>query len=170
MARREPRFVAWELSRDHARSFGANPLKADLWTSDPETVASWLESRGTRVPFLPGIVAGLDLVGVRRCLQPDLSVVPHIYYGASGRSLSLFLVPRSLHQGESRLYVVQGNIVRLFRVGGMTVGIVSDRREDVAAFERALKTSRARIPTEPKAMVVTIPTRMIDPGSIRLLS
>jgi anti-sigma factor RsiW len=134
-------FVAWELSRDHDHCFGRPRLPAKVWSSDPAHVAEWFQGQGTRVPVIPEAAGGLELVGARYCLLLDRRVA-HLYYSNGDHHLSLFLVPGPVRDtsGERR---PRGNFVRLLRVGGTTVGLVSEEEHSVEAFRRALSTSVA---------------------------
>jgi anti-sigma factor RsiW len=134
-------FVAWELSRDHDHCFGMRRLPAEVWSSDPVHVAQWLEDHGTGGPAIPDAARGLELVGARYCGLLDRRVA-HLYYTNGERHLSLFLVPGPVHD-VSRELRPRGNFVRLMRVGGTTVGIVSEEAESVEAFKRALSSTIA---------------------------
>lgn len=134
-------FVAWELSRDHDHCFGKRRLPAEVWSSNPIHVAQWLEGRGTRVPAIPEAAGGLELVGARYCGLLDRRVA-HLYYSNGERHLSLFLVPGPVRD-PSREMRPRGNYVRLLRVGGENVGIVSEEEESVEAFTRALSSTVA---------------------------
>ena len=134
-------FVAWEISRDHDHCFGKRRLPAEVWSSDPAHVTAWLEGRGTSVPAIPDAAGGLELVGARYCGLLDRRVA-HLYYTNGERHLSLFLVPGPVRD-LSRELRPRGNFVRLMRVGGTTVGIVSEEEESVEAFKRALSSTLA---------------------------
>jgi len=134
-------FVAWELSRDHDHCFSRRHLPAEVWSSDPARIAEWLEGRGTSVPVIPEAAGGLELVGARYCGLPDRRVA-HLYYTNGEHRLSLFLVPGPVRD-TSRETRPRGNFVRLLRVGGTTVGLVSEEEESVEAFRRALSTTLA---------------------------
>jgi anti-sigma factor RsiW len=134
-------FVAWELSRDHDHCFGHRRLPAEVWSSDPSRVSEWLERRGTTVPVIPDVAAGLELVGARYCTLVDRTVA-HLYYTSGDKHLSLFLVPGPV-RSTSRELRPRGNFVRLMRVGGTMVGLVSEEEASVEAFERALSTTVA---------------------------
>ena len=134
--------VAWELSRDHDHCFGERRLPAQVWSSDPARIADWFEGRGTAVPMIPAVAGGLEVVGARYCSIVDRRVA-HVYYTNGDHRLSLFLVPGSVHN-SSREMRVRGNFVRILRVGGATVGLVSEEEASIEAFERALTTTVAR--------------------------
>jgi len=134
-------FVAWQLSRDHDHCFGQRRLPAQLWSGNPARVAEWFESRGTSVPVIPEAAGGLELVGGRYCPLLDRRVA-HLYYSNGDHHLSLFLVPGPVRD-VSRETRPRGNFVRLLRVGGTTVGLVSEEEEYVEAFRRALSTTVA---------------------------
>jgi anti-sigma factor RsiW len=135
-------FVAWELSRDHDHCFGGRRLPAKVWSSDPAYVAEWFQGQGTRVPVIPEAAGGLELVGARYCTLLDRRVA-HLYYSNGEHHLSLFLVPGPVRD-LSRERRPRGNVVRLLRVGGTTVGLVSEEENSVEAFRRALSTTLAR--------------------------
>jgi anti-sigma factor RsiW len=134
-------FVAWELSRDHDHCFGKRRLPAKVWSSDPAYVMEWFESQGTRVPLIPDGAGGLELVGARYCPLLERSVA-HLYYTNGDHRLSMFVVPGPVRDAPRELRP-RGNFVRLMRVGGTTVGLVSEEESTVAAFERALSTTVA---------------------------
>jgi len=134
-------FVAWELSRDHDHCFGGRRLPAKVWSSDPAYVAEWFEGQGTRVPVIPETAGGLELVGARYCTLLDRRVA-HLYYSNGEHHLSLFLVPGPVRD-LAREKRPRGNFVRLLRVGGTTVGLVSEEENSVEAFRRALSTTLA---------------------------
>jgi anti-sigma factor RsiW len=137
-----PPFVAWELSRDHDHCFGRRRLPAQVWSSDAGYVAQWFESRGTRVPLIPEAAGGLELAGARFCPLLDRSV-GHLYYTNGEHRLSLFVVPGPVREA-SREMRPRGNFVRLVRVGGSTLALVSEEESTVEAFQRALSTTVAR--------------------------
>ena len=134
-------FVAWELSRDHDHCFGGRRLPAKVWSSDPAYVAEWFQEQGTSVPVIPEAAGGLELVGARYCTLLDRRVA-HLYYSNGEHHLSLFLVPGPIRD-LSREKRPRGNFVRLLRVGGTTVGLVSEEENSVEAFRRALSTTLA---------------------------
>ena len=134
-------FVAWELSRDHDHCFGRRRLPAEVWTSDPVRVSEWFAGQGTSVPVIPEAAGGLELVGARYCGLLDRRVA-HLYYSNGDHHLSLFLVPGPVRD-LSRELRPRGNFVRLLRVGGTTVGLVSEEEDSVEAFKRALSFSLA---------------------------
>jgi anti-sigma factor RsiW len=133
-------FVAWEVALDHRHCFGKETLPAQVWSSDPEAVARWFESRGTLLPAIPASAAGLELVGARYCGLVDTTRVAHVYYASSARHLSLFVVPRRLRGEAGWSGVAAGQVVRVLRSGGTQVALVGDTQEDVTAFERALSS------------------------------
>jgi anti-sigma factor RsiW len=134
-------FVAWELSRDHDHCFGQRRLPAQIWSSDPVHVAEWLNRQGTSVPVIPEAAGGLELVGARYCSLLDRRVA-HLYYSNGDHHLSLFLVPGPVRNG-SRDRRPRGNLVRLMRAGGTTVGLVSEDAASIEAFGRALSITVA---------------------------
>jgi anti-sigma factor RsiW len=135
-------FVAWELSRDHDHCFGKRRLPAQVWTSDPAYLADWFETQGTRVPLIPEGAGSLELAGARYCPLLDRSVA-HLYYTNGDHRLSLFVVPGPVRDTPAE-FRPRGNFVRLMRVGGSTVALVSEEESAVEAFERALSTTVAR--------------------------
>lgn len=142
-------FVAWELARDHGHCFGARELPAKVWSNDPAEIQAWFERQGTPMPTLPASAGTVDLVGARYCPLPDATTVAHAYYGSRGRRLSLFVVPRAVRIGAAFARVSGGREVRLFRVAGQTVALVSEEREEVEAFERVFRTTVAGLETAP---------------------
>jgi anti-sigma factor RsiW len=135
-------FVALELALDHAKCFSRGRLPAELWTPDPEHATSWFAQRGTALPHLPASAGGLSLVGARYCPLLDRRVA-HLYYTSAGRHLSLFVLPGPLRGDLGSARRVVGRHVQLVTVAGQHVGIVGERHEDVAAFERSFHTTLA---------------------------
>ena len=142
-------FVAWELSRDHAKCFGKDRLPAKVWSNDPGEITRWFESQGTAMPPLPAEAGGLALVGARYCPLLD-RFVAHVYYADDKRELSLFVLSGPARferawRGRSR-----GRAVHLLRSAGRTVALVADRSEDVDAFHAAFATTVAGSPARPE--------------------
>lgn len=148
-ARGSASVVAWELARDHGHCFGAKELPAKVWSNDPAEIQAWFEKQGTPMPTLPASAGTVDLVGARYCPLPDATTVAHAYYGSRERRVSLFVLPRSVRFGTAYAKVSGGREVRLFRVAGQTVALVSEQKDEVDAFERAFRTTVARLETEP---------------------
>jgi hypothetical protein len=93
---------------------------------------------------VPAAAGGLQLVGARYCPLIDRRV-GHVYYVGRGRHLSIYAVPGSVRFPRDFLANPRARVVRLLRVEGRTVGLVGERPEDVAAFERALTATYARL-------------------------
>lgn len=141
-------FVAWELAWDHGHCFSKRVLPAQVWSDDPERVAEWFARQGTQIPAVPATAAGLELIGARYCPLVDRRV-GHLYYAGRGRHLSIYAVPGSVRFSRDYEDHPGARVVRLLRVEGRTVGLVGERPEDVAAFERALTSTYARLPSPP---------------------
>jgi anti-sigma factor RsiW len=139
-------FVAWELARDHDHCFSFRVLRAQVWSDDPAHVAEWFARQGTQIPAIPTAAGGLELVGARYCPLIDRRV-GHVYYVGHGRHLSIYAVPGSVRFAREFLSSPRARVVRLIRLEGRTVGLVGERPEDVAAFERALTATYARLAT-----------------------
>ena len=137
-------FVALELAWDHGHCFSKRVLPARIWSDDPERVAEWFARQGTQIPAIPAAAGGLELVGARYCPLVDRRV-GHLHYAGRGRHLSIYAVPGSVRFARDFLETPGGRVVRLLRVEGRTVGLVGERPEDVAAFERALTSTYARL-------------------------
>jgi len=137
-------FVAWELARDHDHCFSKAVLPAQVWSDEPERVTTWFARQGTQIPAIPAAVGGLELIGARYCPLIDRRV-GHVYYAGRGRHLSVYAVPGSVRFPREFLSDARSRVVRLIRVEGRTVGLVGERPEDVAAFERALTSTYARL-------------------------
>jgi len=140
-------FVAWELARDHDHCFAKPVLPAQVWSDDPAHVTAWFARQGTQLPAVPAAAGGLELVGARYCPLIDRKV-GHLYYAGRGRHLSVYAVPGSVRFPREFLDRPRARVVRLLRVEGRTVGLVGERPEDVAAFERALTATYARLTLE----------------------
>jgi anti-sigma factor RsiW len=143
--RASPPFVAWELLRDHRHCFGKATLAAKVWGNDPARVAAWFANEGRDVPVVPEGAAGLTLVGGRDCQVLDRKVV-HLYYADDEDNLSLYVVPGQVRMGPRHDAEMEDHRVRLIRVGGRIIGLVSSNEEAVAAMERALTTTVAGRP------------------------
>jgi anti-sigma factor RsiW len=137
-----PFFVAWELARDHASCFAMEKLPAEVWSGEPSEVAAWFDRHRTRIPVLPARTSGLELVGARFCSVGDRTVA-HVYYEGEDRKLSVYVVPAPVRFSDDWTGDVRGRTVTFVRTAGTTVGLVSDRAEDVQAFERAFATTVA---------------------------
>jgi anti-sigma factor RsiW len=139
-----PPFLGWELARDHDHCWSRKELPAEVVSGDPEVVAARLSASGASLPRLPAAVAGLELVGARRCPLADRSVA-HVYYASPRRRASLFVVggPVRLRR-ELRLRAL-GNEVLLARVGGDVVGVVSENKAVPSEFLAALTRSVAAL-------------------------
>ncbi len=136
-------FVAWELARDHDHCFSQSQLPARIWSSDPIEVAQWFEDQGTAVPQLPEGRRGLSLVGARYCPLVD-RLAAHVYYANDDRRLSVFVISGPARFSGYELGTeARGREVRLLRSAGMTVALVSEHSEDVAAFREHFTTSTA---------------------------
>jgi anti-sigma factor RsiW len=138
-ARGHAPLVAWELSRDHHHCFSRRPLPAKVWSGEPGVVGEWFERQGTHVPPLPEKVGDLVLVGARYCPLPDVSLAPHAYYVSDRRHVSVFVVPHGVRLRDRFAGTTRGDAVRLLRVEGEVVGIVSEEEADVGAFESAFR-------------------------------
>ncbi len=143
VGRASPRFVAWELARDHDHCYGYETLGFQIESEDAETVMRWFERQGTRMPVLPYSAGGLELMGARYCPLPDFSYSAHVFYGRGGKHpLSLFVLGRAIAPEDVQLEA-RGHIVHIARLGETTVGLVSDSEAEVDAFVRTFRTSRA---------------------------
>jgi anti-sigma factor RsiW len=142
--RAAPPFVAWELARDHGHCFGKSKVPARVWSSDPDQVAAWFDDDDFAIPVVPENAGPVELLGARYCPLIDRSVA-HLYYSGEDVNLSLFVVPGSVRMGAGHEAQVLGQTVRLLRVGGTVVGLVSSSEEAVEAVERALTRTVARL-------------------------
>jgi anti-sigma factor RsiW len=139
------RFVAWEMARDHEHCFGRERLPSEVASEDPETVMRWFEAKGTRVPVLPTEVQGFELVGARYCWMPDFSRAVHVYYRRAQKGpLSVFVLGRAVGTTEPMRLHANGHVIQIARMGDRTLGLVSDRDEDVQAFAAAFATTQAQ--------------------------
>jgi anti-sigma factor RsiW len=137
-------FVAYELAHDHVRCFGHAALPAKVWSDDASVIAAWFEGQGTEVPLIPESVAGLGLVGARYCPLLD-RFAAHLYYTAEDRHASLFVIKGPARFGDAYEGRIGGQTVLLLHSAGTTVGIVSERPEDVEAFRRKFTTTIAAL-------------------------
>lgn len=91
--------LAAQLTLDHVRCFQFAPER--LTHVDPaEAGRAWAASQGwpLRVPA-SSPSAGLELLGVRRCLMSG-GRVAHVLYTWHGEPLSVFVVPRMMRRGQ----------------------------------------------------------------------
>jgi anti-sigma factor RsiW len=144
------RFVAWEMANDHDHCFDRESLPTQVASDDAETVMRWFEERGTRVPVLPAELHGLELVGARYCWMPDLSRAVHVYYRRAQKGpLSVFVLDRGVGSREPVRLRTRDHLVQILRIGDRTLGLVTDRDEDVDAFTRAFMTTQASLTPDP---------------------
>jgi anti-sigma factor RsiW len=137
-------FVALELALDHAHCFSFPRLPAEVWGGDPATLAAWFEARGTELPSLPSAAGDLSLVGGRYCGLLDRRAA-HLYYTADGRHLSIYVVPGRVYGADSFGARIAGRQVRLLKVAGAQVAIVSEHAQDVRALESSLTMTVAAL-------------------------
>lgn len=142
--RGSPALVARELAFDHSRCFAMRPLPAVSVGHEGASIASWLESRGTRVPRVPSRADGLQLQGARYCELLDGSAVAHVYYVGSQHQASLFVLPRGLRMGATLEIDAGGQHVRLLSLPGQTLGVVGADLADVRALSDELLRRSAR--------------------------
>ncbi len=142
LARGAAPVLALQLARDHAHCFAKPSLPAAVWSDEARVVSAWLREQGQAAPALPDRVAGLELVGVRRCPLLDRRVA-HVYYAHDEQHLSLFVVPGSARVERVYATRVLGQHVQLRRVAGQVVALVSEDPATVAAFARAFESSVA---------------------------
>jgi len=135
-------FVAWEVALDHAHCFGKRQVPAQVFTDDPMRLSAWFEAQETDLPFIPGSVGELDLVGGRFCRLIDRTVA-HVYYGGGEHQLSLYVIPGTVRFDRRVVTDTHGATVALLRVGGANVAVVSTDGPSVAAFRRALERTIA---------------------------
>ena len=137
-------FVAWEVARDHIQCFGHARLPAEVWTSDAGEIAQWYREHGTDLPVVPSAASGVELVGGRFCDLLDRRVA-HLYYEGERRHLSLYVVPGPARVAGGYAGRREGESVRMFRSGGVTLALVGEDPDTVEAFQRALSVSRASL-------------------------
>jgi len=148
--RRQPQVVGWEMARDHRHCFGKRELPAKVWSEDAETVMRWFEDQGTRMPVVPEAAGGYAIVGARYCGFMDFSRAAHLYYrGEEKKAVSLFVLPRTLSERGPSLMVAGQHVVRISRVGDVTVGIVAEDKGDVDAFAHTFERSVASASSSP---------------------
>ena len=135
--------VAWELARDHAHCFGLRRLPAQVVSDDPARVSAWFESHGTLLPLLPARAGGLELVGGRYCWLPDGTRAAHVYYSSDEGHLSMFLVNRGVRVAGGYGQEVRGQNVHLWRLGDVTLGLVSPDMAAIGSFRAQLTTTVA---------------------------
>ena len=103
---------------------------------------------GHRRPALPGGGRDLALVGARYCPLVD-RLAAHVYYANDDRHLSVFVLAGPARFAGYELGTeARGREVRLLRSAGMTVALVSEHEEDVAAFRDHFTTTTALLEVE----------------------
>lgn len=132
-----PPFLAWELARDHDHCWAKKELPAQVVSGDPEVVGARLAASGAALPRLPASVAGMELLGARRCPLADRSVA-HVYYASPRRRASLFVVGGPVRLRRNMKLQAFGNGVLLARVGEGVVGVVSENQAALSEFLDAL--------------------------------
>jgi hypothetical protein len=75
--------------------------------------------------------------------------VAHLYYSGDDVNLSLFVLPGSVRMEGAYDAEALGQTVRLRRVGGTLVGVVSSSEAAVETLERALTRTVARLDAAP---------------------
>ena len=153
IGRNAPQFIAWQVALDHAHCFGKREVPAEVLTDDPMRLSAWFEVHGTELPLVPASAGGLDLVGGRYCRLLDRRVV-HVYYGGGQHQLSLFVIPGTVGANVPGTTTRAGTTVRLLRVGGDNVALVSTEAPAVDAFHRWL------VRTVAEGQPVTTPPRL----------
>jgi anti-sigma factor RsiW len=143
-ARAQPPLLALQLAYDHGHCFGKRTLPAQVWTGQFEVAQRHFAARGRPLPALPAAAGGAELVGARVCPLLDRGVA-HLYYSGEGKRVSLFVLPEPVRLRHDYGVHAFGQAVRLRRVAGQAVAIVSSSAEDVAAFEQAFDQTVARL-------------------------
>lgn len=89
--------LAAQLTLDHVKCFQFAPER--LNHTDATTASRhWAETQGWAIEIPDSSSsAGLELLGVRRCATTGSGRVAHVMYTWRGRPLSMFVVPRTIH-------------------------------------------------------------------------
>lgn len=89
--------LAAQLTIDHVKCFQFAPER--LQHADALTAArDWAEKQGWAIDIpASSSTAGLELLGVRRCATTSSGRVAHVMYTWRGEPLSMFVVPRTMH-------------------------------------------------------------------------
>lgn len=146
-----PAFVAWQLSRDHARGFAGRP-GVHIWSSEPSAVSAWLEQHGTAAPPLPAHAGSAGLVGARYCSLVD-RVAAHVVYQGEEASVSIFVLHGPLRAPNGWSASVGGLHVHFLRAGGRMLAVVGESEDDARAalvtFARSVAALGAVDPPRP---------------------
>jgi hypothetical protein len=164
-------FLSAEMLADHLVCFSrTGEEKVFVSGPDPGPVAAWLAENGSPIPPPPRSAAGLALLGARRCmLVPDTSIAAHLLYQDGSRETSVFVLPDARPIRNDYSAEVRSHSVRLIRVGGHTVGIVSDTPVDSAAIRDAFMRSTVQYaPTERRWLTTNtaLATIFVRPGGL----
>ena len=139
---RSDALLAAQLTADHVKCFGL------FGPSDGQTIETAEAQQMLRTRFGLDLivppssdVAGVALVGARRCLYAE-GAIPHLMYQAGGQDVSLFVL-----EGETRSaaeVTMFGHHARIWSLGGNTFVLVSPSADAPMAAAVRYVTQEAR--------------------------
>lgn len=114
-----PVFAA-QATLDHLKCIRLGPQSA---SSDPHEIeAAWKAWQGWDLQVPDGAVAGMRLLGYRRCVLTE-GKLAHLLYERNGEIVSLFVMPNGLDMGRSELEMFGQDAV-LWTSHGRTYALV----------------------------------------------
>jgi anti-sigma factor RsiW len=119
---RSARLLAAELTADHIKCFGMNPLVGV--NGDPAAVEGTMASAfGWHVPLPEAAArAGMELVGARVCLY-GRGRAAHIMYRHNGRPVSVFMIPKMTR--ADAVVDVMGHEAAIWSAGDRTFVLIA---------------------------------------------
>jgi anti-sigma factor RsiW len=119
---RSTRLLAAELTADHVKCFGMNPLVGV--NGDPAAAEGTMASAfGWHMPFSAAAArAGMELVGARVCLY-GRGRAAHLMYRHNGRPVSVFMIPKMTRADE--VVDVMGHEAAIWSAGDRTFVLIA---------------------------------------------
>jgi anti-sigma factor RsiW len=124
-----PTVLAAQLTLDHVTCFAVHDSFAPVDARASE--AQYSRAYGQQIRLPQTTIAGLQLVGVRRCYCGE-GAAAHIMYRLNGRPVSLYMIPDATHSRATS--DVFGHDAVIWSKHGTTYVLVS--REDRATLEQ----------------------------------
>ena len=132
-----PTVLAAQLTLDHMKCFAVHDTATpvDLRVSEEQ----YLRDYGTEVRLPRAPIAGLQLVGMRRCFCGE-GIAAHAMYRLNGRAVSLYVIPDTRHDRASA--EVFGHDAVMWTHGNATYVLVSgEPRERLEALAKEMEPS-----------------------------
>ena len=132
-----PAVLAAQLTLDHVKCFAVHDADAPVDVRESEQqISARLRRRGSS-PRVP--VAGLELVGMRRCFCGE-GVAAHAMYRLHGRPVSLYVIPDATRERAST--DVFGHDAVMWSKGNVTYVLLGkEPRETLEALARAMEAA-----------------------------